>query len=209
MVKYLIFAALFALSALVGFNCSHDKFEVLDSLPSSDHDVFVVPQKPSLAVLTKEQVLESMLSVAGVDYTPAIRTTYEKTKGSFTITGGLDTTNAPMMLSLASLSGEVCATLVAQEKNLAVDQRQFFYAIDFTKGIANITDGDIDEILRGFARAFWGRIEKDAEYDALAQLLIDYETGPAAEKLEDPNLTVPYLTTLCTAMLATPDFLYY
>lgn len=163
------------------------------------------------ALLSAEQTLTSMMKVANVSTaSPAIVTEYNSRYGSLAAGNDLSMVNGPLMLGSTSLAGEVCNSLLTQEKAITdVTQRNFFGSINFAAGISSVTDANFEAAVRGMARSFWGRNENTAELDMLKQYKTEFNDALAANARTQAASSSNLMLATCSAMLSAVDAISY
>jgi hypothetical protein len=115
-----------------------------------------------------------------------------------------------MMLGSTSLAGEVCNSLLIQEKaNTLVSARNFFGKIDFAAGPSSVTDAGFNTSVRGMARSFWGRNETVEELTLLQQYRMDFIDALAEAARSQTAATDGLMLSTCAAMLSSVDAISY
>jgi hypothetical protein len=199
---------------MVGFNncgspdpvTTNEQASLGEPAPETDSEKLGIPY----ALLSAEQTLSSMLKVTNVTAAPAAVTTeYNSRYGALAAGNDLSMANAPLMLSSTSLAGEVCNTLVTQEKALAAASRSFFGGVNFAAGISSIDETAMSTSIRGMARSFWGRNENAEEYEMLKQYKLDFTEALAANARTQAASSANVMTALCSAMLSSLDAITY
>lgn len=163
------------------------------------------------ALLSAEQTLTSMMKVANVPTaSTAIVTEYNNRYGSLAAGNDLSMVNGPLMLGSTSLAGEVCNSLLAQEKAITdATQRNFFSGINFAAGISSVTDAGFESSVRGMARSFWGRNENAAELAMLKQYKTEFNDALAANVRTQAASSSNLMLATCAAMLSAVDAISY
>lgn len=164
----------------------------------------------SIALLSAEQTLSSMMKVANVSVpSTALRNEYNTRYGSLAPGNDLSLANAPLMLGATSLGGEVCNSLLTQEKALADTARNYFGSINFAAGVTSVTDAGFQSSVRGMARSFWGRNETMEELTLLSQFKMDFINALAATARTQAASTNNLMLATCSAMLSSVDAITY
>ncbi len=182
----------------------------VDSLSAtSDTDALDLDQdtKP-VTVAYSENLTASLQQLTGVKTLSAetLRTITD-TKNGTTESGKADSINAPMMIGLANLAGDMCFDLIKEEKAKTDSAtRRFFTKIDFGRGPADISSDAQDDVIRRMSRNFWGRNETLAEKalirSTLAESLKDEKpVNFASDQQETENA----LLLVCASMLSSLD----
>lgn len=215
--QILALTAVLAIGIVSGFNCARQPFSVYNDFSSGNIDDLdfedlddsrVPPAKPgvSTALLMTEQVYYSMLAATGVQSpSSTVRNSYEAKKALFAEVGKVQGLNAPMLMSIANLAGEICAQAVTQEKALAANQRQLFGALDFSRGPASITQTNLGSTIESLSRSMWGRLPTDDDAQGLADLFAGHVSALTQAQSQDRNQTDLVAIALCTAALASQD----
>lgn len=220
--KLLIIAVPMAGVVVLGFNnCA--RYGSIDQASTSSGDSSLASTSSSTdttndseslglpyALLSAEQTLSSMMKVTNVStMSTALSTEYTSRYGALAAGNDLNMANGPLMLGSTSLGGEVCNSLLTQEKALAAASRNFFGAIDFTLGASSVTDAGYSAAIRGMARSFWGRNETADELAMLKQFKVDFITALAAAARTQAASTNNLMLSTCAAMLSSVDAITY
>lgn len=165
------------------------------------------------ALLSAEQTLSSMMKVTNVTTaSTAIVNEYNGRYGSLAAGNDLSMVNGPLMLGSTSLAGEVCNSLLTQEKavtNANAATRNFFSSINFDAGIASVTDAGFEASVRGMARSFWGRNENADELALLKQYKTEFNDALAANARTQAASSSNLMLATCAAMLSSVDAISY
>jgi len=162
------------------------------------------------ALLSAEQTLASMMRVTNLTTASnTLITEYNNRYGSLAAGNDLSMVNGPLMLGSTSLAGEVCNTVLTQEKALADTARNFFGSINFAAGIASVSDANFEVAVRGMARSFWGRNENTAELALLKQYKTEFNDALAAAARTQPASSSNLMLATCAAMLSAVDAISY
>lgn len=163
------------------------------------------------ALLSAEQTLSSMMKVTNVTtLSPAIKTEYTGRYSALAAGNDLGMANAPLMLGSTSLAGEVCNSLLSQEKALTdPTARNFFESINFTLGVSGLSESSFNAVIRGMARSFWGRHETLEELTLMQEYKLDFMKALPEADLVKPASLNNFLTATCAAMLSSVDAISY
>ncbi len=205
--------------ALFGFN-NCGRYGALQDSGSSDSSSLgsssadeVNSEKLGLpyALLSAEQTLSSMLKLGNVTTaSTAVINEYNSRYGSLAAGNDLSMVNGPLMLGSTSLAGEVCNSVVAQERAITdVTQRNFFGSINFATGVAGISDENFEAAVRGMARQFWGRNENMDELTMLKQYKTEFSDALAANVRTQTASASNLMLATCAAMLSAVDAISY
>lgn len=167
------------------------------------------PIQSPYGLLTGEQALQGMLKVTGVNLTGSITNEFNARNSAFSSGPDLKQATSPMMVAFTSLGGEVCNQLVAAEVSKGAADRNFFGSIDFGKPIANISPEVYDNVIRAFARNFWGRNESTDEKSLILDGRADFAANFAANRVTSNESTRDLLVFTCAAMLSSFDSVTY
>lgn len=174
--------------------------------PETDSEKLGIP----VALLSAEQTLQSMLKVTNVGpASAAIVTEYNGRYGALAAGNDLSMANGPLMLGSTSLAGEVCNTLVTNEKAAAAADRSFFGQVNFALGITSLDDNAYNAAIRGMARQFWGRNENLEENELLKAYKTEFTAALAATVRTQAASTTNVMTAVCAAMLSSLDAISY
>lgn len=163
------------------------------------------------ALLSAEQTLSSMMKVTNVTTaSTALKNEYNGRYGALAAGNDLGMANAPLMLGSTSLAGEVCNSLITQEKAIMdASARNFFGSIDFANGVSSVGDADFKASVRGMARSFWGRNETTEELTLIQQYKTDFITALAEADRTKAASTSNLIVASCAAMLSSVDAISY
>lgn len=172
-----------------------------------------------VTIANSEEVFSSLVSIAGVEaLTNPNKLEYKTPAVSFTLTrkfsalynfrnsfrvpmsqdGDPASVNAPLMMTLVSISGDVCFTWVDDETRKAASSRRVFNQIDFNAGPDRVSDAAKNDVIRRLSRLAWGRNETDQERTLIKGALLEF-TGTS------PADTQRAMIFTCSAMLASLD----
>lgn len=161
---------------------------------SLDDEKILLNAKTVSTVYSK-QVLDNMVSCLGMD-TPSLETkgTWANVRGSISKVGKAKDLNAPMLMAITSIAGQVCGDLIQNESNMSSSSdRLIFSEIDFDQ---NGVDGlAIDNGIRRLTRSCWGRNESSEEYSAI------YDSLSEGFNLSDAD-PANVAQFMCTAVLS-------
>ncbi len=197
-----------ALVLLMGFqNCSPGVVQSakLDSVGSTLSTNIDDDTKP-ITVAYSENTLVSMQQQTGIQ-TPSARTiaAANTAKAKITETGKVDSVNAPGLMAVTNVAGEICLDLVTEEKAKATADRRFFNQIDFAAAPTALTAANKADLVRRMARNFWGRNETVAEKTVLLTSIDAVTADPRRMGVTDGTDTEDVSIFACTAMLSSLD----
>jgi hypothetical protein len=163
------------------------------------------------ALLSAEQTLSSMMKVTNImTASAALKNEYNIRYGALAAGNDFSMVNGPLMLGSTSLAGEVCNSLLKQEKAITeATARSFFGSINFASGVSSLTDSDFNATVRGMARSFWGRNETTEELTLLQQYKVDFIDALAEKERTTAVSTSNLVIASCAAMLSSIDAISY
>lgn len=164
-----------------------------------------------IALLSAEQVLYSMLSMATVPGpVPAtVSSEYSARYGSLASGNSLSLTTAPLILSSTSMASAVCNSMITQDAALADNTRGFFNGINFSAGVTSITEAAFATSVRSMARAFWARSETPEELALFVQHKSEFINAYEVSARTQSGTTRALLTATCAAMLSSFEAITY
>lgn len=180
--------------------------EIEDTPPqqgsNTNGDLKIVDGSRTVAVLHSGQVLKTMMSLTGVDVPSAATVAmYDLKKTTFSESGRANSMNAPIVMALASVGGEICNDLIVQEKAKPAADRRIYPQVNFGSGPTSFSNAGRADSIRRLARSFWGRNETDTELQILQSALAEaVSAGGTAAR--DTEVVALYL---CSAMIASLD----
>ena len=186
----IMITAIFGGLSFYTFNCAPPAFQIADEgslMMSSTGDIIPLDNPlldtsvaTSQALLTSEQMYETMMTLTDQKATANNRQIqeFEARTGSLSVNPELNKINSPMMIAMASFSGEVCDGLVTREQNLVAANRQYFQSIAFGTNITALTDADYINAVTRLSSAMWGRAPSSEELALFTQFKADYIAAP-------------------------------
>lgn len=151
----------------------------------------IVPGSKTVSVVYAQQILDQFSACAGVS-SPSDSTLkiYEANKGAISVYGTAATMTSPMMMSIISISGELCNDLINQE----IPAQRMFKLWNLT-GNGLPTTGAMNDSISRFALSCWQRPETSEE----RQFVMD-----AVSSVQDatPNAARTAALIMCTTMLS-------
>ena len=143
-------------------------------------DFIILPKTKTMSTLYSNQIMDSMMACAGVkNPSNATQDTLESRKGSFSDFGYVTTVTSPMLMSAATLAGEVCNDLVNQEST-ASDKKVFkdIRNSDLVAATSTASSGNINQLtaaMRRLAQNCWQREPTSQEQDLIVSNLTGTE----------------------------------
>lgn len=219
-----IVAGLFGVLSFYGFNCAPASFNVANQsgvailssngiIPVDDVGTGTLDQKTDLpyALLTSEQIFNSFINLTDQpNFSNNIMNEFNLRSGTLSVTSDLKFMNAPMLLAITSLAGEVCNGLVAREQAIAdTTQRRFFSNVNFGQAIANFDQQSYSSTVSRLASSFWGRSPSSEELQMFSEFRNDFIAAVPAAQINQAAQTRALALSTCTAMLATFDVYTY
>lgn len=135
--------------------------------------IFSVKPQKVLGISSHRQVLPSYMSCLGLQdqqIASQTRSASRELASTLSVDGSATSINAPMMMAIAKIAGEVCRDLIAAEK--AKTQRKFFPGFDF-EAPANSQTYDLESTIQTFANACWSRGATEEESMEINKALKD------------------------------------
>lgn len=159
-----------------------------------------------VTVAYSENTLPTMQLQTGMQ-TVSARTLTAKTQAvaKITETGKVDTLNAPGLMAVTNLAGEVCLDLITEEKAKAAATRRFFNQVDFTKAAATLTADNKADLVRRMSRNFFGRNETSAEKTLILSSIDAAIADARRTGVSDGVDTEDIMIYTCSAMLSSLD----
>lgn len=163
-----------------------------------------------VTVAYSENTLISMQQQTGIAM-PSARTltAANSAKAKIGELGKVDSINAPAMMAVTNVAGEICLDLITEEKAKSADARRFFNQIDFAVGPAAQTAAGKADLIRRMARNFWARSESVAEKTVLLASIDAATSDPARMGVDEPTDTEDIMIFACTGMLASLDAIVF
>jgi hypothetical protein len=154
------------------------------------------PASPNLiAVVTFDQILSSMASVAGVTPSAATLAFAEVNRSSFSLNGKASEITSGMWMSVTALAGHVCRDLFALESGRSNDQRVYYRDVAFAGG--NFQSVRV-EVIQRLSLGAWSRMPSSAEIGHYETALTEASLGAATLNAAQ---TQSALLILCTGAL--------
>lgn len=186
----------------IGFNCAASKMVALGTSSSESSSLAKAEDLP-YALLNAEQALSSMLNVTGqTQPSQAVRNEFTLRNSSFSVDSYLSSMNAPMLLSATSLAGEVCNSLLTQERALAANARVFFNDVNFGAGPSQIQGAQFASTLDRFSKKVWGRGLASDEADMFNGFYAEYMASLTPAETGQGAKTSAFYLAVCSAMLS-------
>lgn len=217
-----LLTALFGGLSFYSFNCAPPSFQVADggvTLSSLAPDItgngdggtldasVVAPQ----ALLTTEQIYESMMNITGqkATATNAQLTEFDRRSGSFGVSPELEKMNAPMQIALTSFGGEVCNGLVAREQAAAANARQYTQLVNFGAAIGQLSNDSYLDVVSKMTNSFIGRAPSSEEVTLFTQFRTEFIAAIPAANINQAAQTRALILSTCSALLSTFDAYTY
>lgn len=216
-----ILTAIFGGLSLYSFNCAPPSFQIADqgSLILSSTGNTITGTGPSLdtkvvapqALLTSEQIYESMMNLTGQKQTVTNTQLqeFDRRSGSFGVSPSLEKVNAPMMIALTSFSGEVCNGLVTKEQGMTADQRTYFKTVNFNGAVSALNDADYQSSVSAMINSFIGRAPTAEETALFSTYKTEFVAAIPAANITQPAQTRALVLSVCAAVLSSFDIYTY
>jgi hypothetical protein len=159
-----------------------------------------------VTVAYSENTLVSMQQQLGIQK-PSDRTLQAATtaKAKISETGKVDAVNAPALMAVTNVAGELCLDLINEEMTKEAAARRFFNQVNFTTGPTQVSAAAKSDVVRRLARNVWGRNETVAEKAVLLTSLDSVIAEPRRSGVDDGTDTQDAMLFTCTAMLSSLD----
>ncbi len=158
-------------------------------------------QRVPFQMLSKKQVVASFVTATGVTEADAsLKTTSDTFKPILSEKSELSQYNSPRAMSYANLAGSACRQLILQEKT---DKNKRLIRYGLPVDASEISQQELAETIRSFARSFWSRNETQAEFQIIMESLDDHKRDIAS--LNQQQQAERQTLFLCTAMLSALD----
>ena len=204
---------LVSFASVIGVNCSG--FAASSSFDSLNGSLGGEDKSIPVGFLSSEQILKSMISVAGVENLGDLTTsddndidaTYQLRKGSLPSVQDLSAATGPTLIAITNLAASVCNKAVNRDAGTSVgSDRLFFNEVDFSKGLsaqsATAFRGGFDRL----ARNAWRREANNEENDSIDAFVSEFRTGSDLTSTAQTRLLA---VSVCTAVLSSADALTY
>jgi hypothetical protein len=199
-------------SALIGVNCSGfkatgDGSDSFGSLGGADKEMAV-------GFLSSDQMLKSMISVAGVeslgDVTTAddaaIDSTFTQRAGSLPSVQNLTAATGPTLIAVTNLAGTVCNKAVNNDIGAGSPAaRLFFQEVNFSAGLSQGAAAFVPGFER-VARNAWRRDVTPDEEGFMQSFVSEFADGA---NMTDPAQSKLLAISICTSVLSSMDALTY
>lgn len=213
-IRGFIQAALFmGISTVVGVNCAG--FKASSVFEDGSNGSLGASDEVPVGFLSSDQMLKSMISVAGVeslgDLTTAddnaIDTMYNARTGSLPSVQSLSSATGPTLIAVTNLAGTVCNKAV--DNDIAAGSpgdRMFFQEVDFSQGLSQGSAAFIPGFQR-LARNAWRRDSIQEEDDMISGFVSEFTAAsPDATAVAQTKLLA---VSICTSVLSSTDALTY
>ena len=158
-------------------------------------------------MLSKKQILASLVTATGVTEADAtLKATNTKYSPILSEKSDVNKYNPPRAMTYANFAGDACRQLIAQEKS-ENNKRLIRYGLPVDA--SDITDEEIEETIRSFARSFWSRNETVEELEIIKEGLKEFDSVREVASLNETNRAERQTLYLCTAMLSSLDAITY
>lgn len=215
---------LFGCLSFYSFNCAPPSFNVANQsdklvlnsnslVPFDDVGMGTLDTKTMLpyALQTADQVFNSFINLTEQpNFSNAIRDEYGIREGAMSVTPDLKFVNAPMLIAITSLAGEVCNGLLARETAISdMSQRKYFSLVNFGQPVANFTEANYVSTVTQLANSFWGRAPSSEEIQLFTGFRTDFIAAIAPAQVTQTAQTRALAMSTCSAMLGSFDVFTY
>lgn len=197
---FLIISSLFIMNSFM--NCSG-----FEENGSSIELVQTPVERQNYTVQSSEQLIRSLASVTGVEYTNTVLNEYNARKALMSSDYTLESVTAPMLISVSNLSSQFCNELVKKEANLTMPNRNYFKSVDLNKGVSEFKDEHFNDVLNTLGNKFWGRELSSEERTILGDLRQEFITAIPEASRNSSTQTRNLIVSICTSMLSAFDFI--
>ena len=164
-------------------------------------------QRVPFQMLSKKQILPSIVTATGIiEADSALKTASLSLSPILSEKGDVIKYNPPRGMTYTNLAGEACRQLIAQEKS-EKNKRLIRYGLPVDA--KDITEQEIEETIRSFARSFWSRNETIEELQIIKDGLREFKNVREVASLKEEPRAERQTQYLCTAMLSTLDAITY
>ena len=164
-------------------------------------------QRIPFQMLNKKQILSSLVTATGItEADSTLKFSNAKLSPILSEKGDVRKYNPPRGMTYTNLAGEACRQLIAQEKK-EKNKRLIRYGLPVAA--KDITNQEIEETIRSFARSFWSRNETLEELTIIKDSLREFENIREVASLKEVPRAERQTLFLCTSMLSTLDAITY
>ncbi len=164
-------------------------------------------QRVPFQMLSKKQILSSMVTAAGLtEADSALKATNVKLSPILSEKSDVVKFNSPRGMTYTNIAGDTCRQLIAQEKS-EKNKRLIRYGLPVNA--KDITNQEIEETIRSFARSFWSRNETEEELQIIKDGISEFENVREVASLNEQTRAERLTLYLCTSMLSTLDAITY
>lgn len=168
--------------------------DTLAPMETTNVGLKVIPGTKTASVVYGNQILDHLTSCVGVSR-PSEDTikVYDQKKGAISVYGTATTITAPMMMSVISISAEVCKDLIKQEKI----KPKIFPGFNFSANSLP-ANSDIQNAITRLSLSCWQRRENSTEKQILTTVLENISNS-------ESQATEKSALMLCTSVLSSLD----
>ena len=164
----------------------------------------IIPNTRTASTVYANQVLENFVSCTGLETTTTrMREIWGQRKGSISEEGKALAVTGPMLISLVSLSAEVCRELISKEMAAAATDRRIFNGVDLAVGRPAMGSVQFSSSLSRLAKACWQRDVTESERAAILDPMGSVVDDPAGRRVANVDqVNEARALFMCTAVLA-------
>jgi hypothetical protein len=164
----------------------------------------IIPGTRTASTVYANQVLENLVSCSGIEMTSTrIREVWGQRKGSLSEDGKAVSVTGPMLISMASISAEICRELIAKEAATNMSDRRIFTEVNLAPGAAAQDRNGFSNSLSRLTKACWQRTPTAEESTTILDPLSAVTDDPAGRMIASANETNRARALfMCTAVLA-------
>lgn len=205
-----IYATIFALgvaTALIGHGCGklgdggNSNYHSSSSIPFDEPEDFVpFPNTQTVSTVYAKNVLDNFVSCTGIGTESATtRGIWDSRKGSLSDFGYATHISAPMMMAITSVAGEICADLIAIERQLPAAQRNIFNSFDLSNAPTRLPNAaDLNDASARLALSCW---QRNVDTEERAMVSTDVGAAIMGAPLNQTQVSNAALM-VCTSMLS-------
>lgn len=184
---------------MVTQNCAQPSFMISEGgqldLSSSQANV----DNPHFNLMSSNQIHQTFLSLTGQDIdSNVVRDEFNRRRTSFSDQGEVKAINSPYLLSLTSLAGVSCNSILVKERALAENAKRFYKGINLNGMSALISDKAFLDSANEFSQTFWRENLSESETSEL----LDFKKQFLGDVQDSVAQTGHLLNGLCSVMLA-------
>ena len=156
-------------------------------------------QRVPFQMLSKKQILSSMVTATGITEADAtLKATNIKLSPILSEKSEVSKYNPPRGMTYTNLAGDACRQLIVQEK---AEKTKRLIRYGLPVDAKDITNQEIEETIRSFARSFWSRNETVEELQIIKIGLAEFENVREVASLNETTRAERMTTYLCLSLI--------